>query len=85
MTWMLRPDQQAYTYDAGYFYPGPAVKDRAGLRWRGRRVARRSQNMAGRNTTNGLPSAPLETPLTPGPLVAAFARWDQQIGASKTK
>ncbi len=22
----LKPDQQAYSYDAGYFYPGPAVK-----------------------------------------------------------
>ena len=24
---MLTPEAQAYTYDKGYFYPGPAVKD----------------------------------------------------------
>ncbi len=27
MTFMLKPAQQALTYDKGYFYPGPAVKD----------------------------------------------------------
>ena len=27
MAFMLTPEQQAITYDKGYFYPGPAVKD----------------------------------------------------------
>ena len=27
MKYMLKPEQQAYAYDEGYFYPGPAVKD----------------------------------------------------------
>ena len=27
IAWMLKPDQQAISYDKGYFYPGPAVKD----------------------------------------------------------
>src|SRR5437016_11120038 len=27
MAWLLKPQQQALTYDKGYFYPGPAVKD----------------------------------------------------------
>lgn len=27
MAFLLRPEQQAVTYDDGYFYPGPAVKD----------------------------------------------------------
>ena len=26
IAWMLKPDQQAISYDKGYFYPGPAVK-----------------------------------------------------------
>ena len=26
MTFLLTKEQQAYTYDEGYFYPGPAVK-----------------------------------------------------------
>ena len=27
IAWMLHPDQQAFSYDNGYFYPGPAVKN----------------------------------------------------------
>jgi putative spermidine/putrescine transport system substrate-binding protein len=27
ISFMLTPQQQAFTYDEGYFYPGPAVKD----------------------------------------------------------
>jgi putative spermidine/putrescine transport system substrate-binding protein len=27
MAYLLTPEAQAYTYDEGYFYPGPAVKD----------------------------------------------------------
>ena len=26
MSWLLEPESQALTYDAGYFYPGPAIK-----------------------------------------------------------
>jgi len=28
-------------------------------------------------------SAPLETPLDPGPMVQAFRRWDEEIGGAK--
>ena len=27
MAFLLKPEQQALTYDKGYFYPGPAIKD----------------------------------------------------------
>ena len=27
MAWLLRPESQALTYDKGYFYPGPAIKN----------------------------------------------------------
>ena len=27
MAWALKPEQQAYTYDKGYFYPGPAIQN----------------------------------------------------------
>jgi putative spermidine/putrescine transport system substrate-binding protein len=27
IAWLLKPEMQAYTYDNGYFYPGPAVKN----------------------------------------------------------
>jgi putative spermidine/putrescine transport system substrate-binding protein len=27
ISWMLKPDQQAISFDKGYFYPGPAIKN----------------------------------------------------------
>jgi len=27
MAWLMTPKMQAITYDSGYFYPGPSVKD----------------------------------------------------------
>lgn len=84
VAWMLKPDQQAYTYDAGYFYPGPAVKDVPVSM--APAASRKALAEYGRpEYDKWFTEAPLETPLTPGPLVAAFARWDKEIGASKTK
>jgi putative spermidine/putrescine transport system substrate-binding protein len=83
MSFMLKPEQQAVTYDKGYFYPGPAVK--------GVTLAMAPQESRdilkefGRPTYNDLiAKLPTEVPLTPERLVAAFRRWDQEIG-SKAK
>jgi putative spermidine/putrescine transport system substrate-binding protein len=83
MSFMLKPEQQAVTYDKGYFYPGPAVK--------GVTLAmapEESRNVLkefGRPTYDDLiANLPTEAPLTPERLVAAFRRWDQEIG-SKAK
>jgi putative spermidine/putrescine transport system substrate-binding protein len=83
MSYMLKPEQQAVTYDKGYFYPGPAVK--------GVTLAmapEESRNILkefGRPTYDDLiAKLPTEAPLTPERLVAAFRRWDQEIG-SKAK
>jgi putative spermidine/putrescine transport system substrate-binding protein len=83
MSYMLKPEQQAVTYDKGYFYPGPAVK--------GVTLAmapEESRNVLkefGRPTYDDLiAKLPTEAPLTPERLVAAFRRWDQEIG-SKAK
>jgi putative spermidine/putrescine transport system substrate-binding protein len=27
IAWLLKPDMQAFNYDSGYFYPGPAIKN----------------------------------------------------------
>jgi putative spermidine/putrescine transport system substrate-binding protein len=82
--WVLRPDQQAFTFDEGYFYPGPAVKDvplsmappasQAAIKEFGR--PQYEEWIAG---------APIETPLDNDKMVLAFRRWDQEIGGSKTK
>jgi putative spermidine/putrescine transport system substrate-binding protein len=79
ISFMLKPEQQAFTYDKGYFYPGPAVK--------GVTLAmapEESRNVLkdfGRATYDDLiAKLPTEVPLTPERLVAAFRRWDQEIG-----
>jgi putative spermidine/putrescine transport system substrate-binding protein len=81
---MLRPEQQALTYDKGYLYPGPAAK--------GVTLAMAPQESQEVIKEYGRPlydkliaELPTEVPLTPERLVAAFRRWDQEIGGKKTK
>ena len=82
MAYMLQPAQQAYAYDAGYFYPGPAVK---GVTLN--MATKDSQGIVaqyGRTEYNRLIiDHPKETPLGADALVAAFDRWDREIGAAK--
>jgi putative spermidine/putrescine transport system substrate-binding protein len=80
MSYMLQPQQQAATFDRGYFYPGPAV--------RGATLAMapsESQDVIrefGRPEYDKLiAELPFATPLAPDKLVLAFRRWDQEIGA----
>lgn len=82
--WVMQPEQQAYTYDAGYFYPGPAVKNvpitmapedsQAVIKEYGR--PEYEKLIAGN---------PIEVPLVPEKMVSAFRRWDEEIGSKKTK
>ena len=82
MVFMLEPKQQAYAYDQGYFYPGPAVKGVA------LDMAPEDSQAAlkefGRPEYDALiADHPLEVPLDAASLVKAFALWDQRIGAGK--
>jgi putative spermidine/putrescine transport system substrate-binding protein len=82
--WVLSPAQQAYTYDEGYFYPGPAVKE-VPLSM----APPESQKVIveyGRPEYDKLISDnPVEVPLNPDKLVIAFRRWDEEIGSGKNK
>jgi putative spermidine/putrescine transport system substrate-binding protein len=84
MSYMLTKPAQAYTYDEGYFYPGPAVKD-VPLSM----APADSQAVLkefGRPEYDALIAAtPNELPLDSEGLVYAFRRWDEQIGSKKTK
>jgi putative spermidine/putrescine transport system substrate-binding protein len=84
MSFLLKPEQQALTYDKGYFYPGPAIKDVPISM-----ATKESQDLIkefGRPEYDKLIAEhPLEVHLTPQRLVAAFRRWDQEIGAQKSK
>jgi putative spermidine/putrescine transport system substrate-binding protein len=81
---LLEPTQQAMTYDKGYFYPGPAVKN-VPLSM----APKESQdviNEFGRPEYDGwIAKFPHTQPLDSKQMVDAFRIWDQQVGAAKTK
>jgi putative spermidine/putrescine transport system substrate-binding protein len=84
ISFVMQPQHQAFAYDEGYFYPGPAVKDVP------LSMAPASSQAAikeyGRPQYNKLiAETPIEVPLTPDKLVLAFRRWDEEIGSKKTK
>ena len=84
MNFLLEPAQQAMTFDDGYFYPGPAVKgvtiDQAPAK---------SQEVIkkyGRpEYAKLLADRPHVVPLNAAAMVAAFQKWDREIGSQKSK
>ena len=83
MAFMLLPEQQAGTYDRGYFYPGPVTdvplsaapaESQAVVREFGRPQYDR-----------WFKDRPVETPLSPDRLVMAFRRWDEQVGSKRAR
>jgi putative spermidine/putrescine transport system substrate-binding protein len=84
VSFMLQPAQQAYTYDEGYFYPGPAVKgvtldmapaeSQAAIRDYGRPEYEKL-----------IADNPIEVPLDVDKIVVAFRRWDEEVGGGKKK
>lgn len=84
MAHLLKPDQQAYAYDEGYFYPGPAVKD-VPLSMAPPESQEAIKNFGRPEYEALIAGAPLERPLDSDKLVAAFRKWDEEIGAAKTK
>ncbi len=82
MSYLLSPPAQAYTYDRGYFYPGPAV---AGVTLD--MAPQQSQDdikQFGRpEYAKLIADVPVELPLSAENLVYAFQRWDQQVGSKR--
>ncbi len=83
MKWLMLPQEQAVTFDDGYFYPGPAIKgvtlDMApqASQDRIRPALRPAYDQA-------IASLPATTQLDAKALVTAFDMWDKLIG-SKAK
>ena len=82
MGFMLEPKQQAFAYDQGYFFTGPAVKgvtlDMAPAE------SQEAIRAFGRAEYDRLiADNPLETPLDATSMVTAFGLWDQPIRAGK--
>ncbi len=84
MSWVLQPAQQAVSYDQGYLYPGPAVRNVS------LSMAPASSQAAieeyGRPEYAALMhDNPIELPLAPDRMVVAFRMWDERIGAKQGK
>jgi len=84
MAFLLRPEQQATTYDDGYFYPGPAVKD-VPLSMAPEHSQQVLKEFSRPEYESLIADNPKETPLDPKAMVTAFHRWDEEIGAAKLR
>jgi putative spermidine/putrescine transport system substrate-binding protein len=82
--WMLRPEQQAKSYDNGYFYPGPAVKD-VTLDMAPQASQDVIEQFRPKEFDKLIEDNPQETSLPAEQQVAAFQKWDREIGSGKTK
>jgi putative spermidine/putrescine transport system substrate-binding protein len=84
VSYVLSKPAQATTWDKGYFYPGPAVKD-VPLSM-APKESQEAINEYNRPFYDKLiKEVPSETPLPADKLVYAFQRWDQQVGAKVGK
>jgi putative spermidine/putrescine transport system substrate-binding protein len=82
MAFVLQPKMQAYSYDEGYLYPGPAVRNVPVSM-----APKRSQEVIaefGRPEYASLiADNPIELPLKPDQMVLAFRQWDERVGSKK--
>jgi len=84
MKFILTPRAQAYAYDKGYFYPGPAVKDvplslaPAGSQKVVKEFARPEYDKL-------FADVPVETQLDVDDIVFMFDKWDREVGGTKVK
>lgn len=84
MSFLLTKDQQAYTYDEGYFYPGPAVKD-VTLDMAPPESQAAIKEFGRPEYEKWIAENPIELPLQPEQMVVAFRMWDEQVGGGKRK
>ena len=84
MAYMLKPEAQALTYDKGYFYPGPAVKD-VPLSMAPKDSQEAIKEFGRPEYDKWLKEFPHTQSLEAKGQVEMFRLWDQQVGASKTK
>lgn len=82
MNFLLTKEQQAYTFDEGYFYPGPAVKG-VTIDMAPEESQQAIKDFGRPEYADLIANNPIELPLQPAELVVAFRRWDEQVGSGK--
>jgi putative spermidine/putrescine transport system substrate-binding protein len=84
MAYMLTPQAQAYTYDKGYFYPGPAVKN-VPLSMAPKESQDAIKEFGRPEYDKWLSEFPHTQSLEAKQQVEAFRIWDEQVGAKIKK
>ncbi len=81
---LMRPQQQAITYDAGYFYPGPSIKN-IPLTMAPKETQDKIMAAMRPEYDKAINTFPNETSLEPLAMVVAFDMWDKLVGAKIKK
>lgn len=84
MAYLLKPAQQAFMYDHGYMYPGPAIKG-VTLDMAPADSQETIKEFGRPEYADLIANNPTEPPLDAKPLVQMFDKWDREIGAAKMK
>jgi putative spermidine/putrescine transport system substrate-binding protein len=84
MAFLLTPEAQAFTYDKGYFYPGPAVKN-VPLSMAPKESQDAVKEFGRPEYEKWLAEFPHTQSLPPAAQVEAFRIWDEQVGAKIKK
>lgn len=82
MAHLLTPKAQAYAYDEGYLYPGPAVKN-VPLSMAPAKSQQVIAQFGRPEYADLIAKNPIELPLKPDKMVLAFRKWDELVGTKK--
>ena len=82
LAFMLKPKEQAITFDDGYFYPGPAVRG-VTIGQAPAKSQAEIQQFGRPEYNDWISRYPAETALEYDKLNAAFEKWDKEVGGSK--
>jgi putative spermidine/putrescine transport system substrate-binding protein len=84
LAWMLTPEQQAKAYDSGYFYPGPAI-DGVTLDMAPQESQKVIEQFGRDKYADLIENNPKAVPLPADKMVAAFDKWDREVGGNKVQ
>lgn len=84
LAWIHQPEENAKAYDAGYFYPGPAVQG-AELSMAPEDSQAILEEFGRPEYEQAIADNPIAVPLSAADLVRAFEIWDERIGGDQIK
>jgi putative spermidine/putrescine transport system substrate-binding protein len=79
MAWLMTPKMQAISYDSGYFYPGPSVKN-VTLDMAPKESQDKIKPAIRQSYDDSIKTLPTSTQLDPSKSMEALNMWDQSFG-----